>query len=120
MKKKTFEMSTNSGKKSYMNHVVYAHANLNMEKNDIFYDLYKKTGLGSVRNLGFYKTKVYQYQSISLPSEAILQFSSFSVLEKRGPGLFLQYFKNTTVLVNTSVLKLHYLLHPNTLKYLIL
>jgi hypothetical protein len=51
-----------------------------------------------------------------VPSEAILQFSPFSVLGKRGPGLFLQYFKNTTVLVNTSVLKLHYFVTSKHLK----
>jgi hypothetical protein len=60
-------------------------------------------------------TKVFHYLA-----KQYFSFSPFSVLEKRGPGLFLQYFQNTTVLVNTSVLTLHYLLHPNTLKYLIL
>jgi hypothetical protein len=51
---------------------------------------------------------------ILVHGETIISFCPFLVLEKRGLDLFLKYFKNITVL------KLHYLLYPNTLKNLIL
>jgi hypothetical protein len=69
------------------------------------------TQLDLVWNLSFYKTKVFQCLA-----KQYFSFAPFSVLEKRGSDLFLQYLKNTTVLK----LLVHYLLHPNTLKYLIL
>jgi hypothetical protein len=38
--------------------------------------------------------------------------------KKRGPDLFFKYFKKSTVLMILRLMKLHYLLMPNTPKYL--
>jgi hypothetical protein len=64
----------------------------------------------------FFKTKVFKCFA-----KQYFNFPHFSALEKRGLDPFLQYFKKkTAVLENTLVLKPYYLLHPTTLKYLIL
>ena len=62
--------------------------------------------------LKYFKTKVFHCLA-----NKYFSFGQYFSFEKRGLDLFLQYFKKTTVLVNTSVLKPHYLLDPNTLKY---
>jgi hypothetical protein len=58
-------------------------------------ELFVPTDYGSVWSLRFAKTKVYQYNSISVPGKPMLQFYP---LEKKRVHYFFQYFRKAAVL----------------------